>query len=329
MSVMEMSHRSKDFEGIINKAEAGLRRMMNIPDDYEVLFLQGGATLQFAMVPMNLYLQGNPVDVIHTGAWTKKAMAELEKVAACRIAASTEAENFTRLPGTDEIRLDENASYVHICSNNTIYGTQWQKFPETGEIPLVADMSSDILSRQIDVSQFGLVFAGAQKNIGPAGVTVVIMQPDLAERAPRTHPTMLQYRTHIKSRSLYNTPSTFGIYMIGLVMDWIETEGGVPAIEQQNEAKAKLLYNAIDASGFYTCPVVEKDRSRMNVIVRIQGGDEALEQKFVEESATAGLSGLKGHRSVGGIRVSIYNAQTLAAVNALVDFMKNFEARNG
>ena len=329
MSVMEMSHRSKDFEGIIAKAEAGLRKQMNIPNDYVVLFLQGGASLQFAMVPMNLYLQGNPVDVIHTGAWTKKAMAEIEKVAACRIAASTEAENFTRLPASDEIRLDENASYVHICSNNTIYGTQWRQFPEIGEIPLVADMSSDILSRQIDVSKFGLIFAGAQKNIGPAGVTVVIMQPYLAERAPRTHPTMLQYRTHIKSRSLYNTPPTFGIYMISLVMDWIEAQGGVPAIEAHNETKAKLLYDTIDASGFYTCPVAKQDRSRMNVIVRIRDGDETLEKKFVEEAVAAGLSGLKGHRSVGGIRASIYNAQTFEAVNALVDFMKDFEVRNG
>lgn len=327
MSVMEMSHRSKDFEGIINWAEAGLRKQMNIPADYAVLFLQGGATLQFAMAPMNLYLQGNPVDVVHTGVWTKKAMAELEKVAAYRLAASTEPDNFTRLPALADIKLDENASYVHVCSNNTIFGTQWRQFPDTGEIPLVADMSSDILSRQIDVSKFGLIFAGAQKNIGPAGVTVVIMQPDLAERAPQTLPAMLQYRTHIKSRSLYNTPSTFGIYMIALVMDWIEAEGGVPAIEERNEAKAQLLYDTIDASDFYTCPVATQDRSRMNVIIRIKNGDETVEKKFIEEATAAGLSGLKGHRSVGGIRASIYNAQTFKAINALVDFMKEFEAK--
>ncbi len=329
MSVMEMSHRSQDFTGIIEKTEAGLRELMGIPDDYAVLFLQGGASLQFAMVPMNLYLQGNPVDVIHTGVWTKKAIAEVDKVAACRIAASTEAENFARLPRPDEIKLDENASYVHLCSNNTIVGTQWRTFPNTGEIPLVADMSSDILSRQIDVSQFSLIFAGAQKNIGPSGVTIVIMRPELAERAPKTYPTMLQYRTHVNTQSRFNTPPTFGVYMISLVMDWLEAEGGVPAIEQRNEAQANLLYNAIDDTDFYACPVAEKDRSRMNVVFRIRDGDEALEKRFVEESAAAGMSNLKGHRSMGGIRASIYNAQTDEAVNTLADFMKDFEARNG
>ncbi len=329
MSVMEMSHRSKDFEGIINKAEAGLRKHMNIPDDYVVLFLQGGASLQFGMVPLNIYLQGNPVDVINTGAWTKKAITEIEKVAACRIAASTEAEGFTRLPNSDEILLDENASYVHICSNNTIFGTQWQQFPDTGEVPLVADMSSDILSRPIDVSKFGLIFAGAQKNIGPSGVTLVIMRPELAERAPKDRPTMLQYRTHIKGQSGFNTPPTFGIYMIGLVLDWLEAEGGIMAIEQRNEAQAESLYNAIDSTGFYTSPIKEEDRSRMNVVFRIQDGDDTLEKKFIEEASAAGMSSLKGHRSAGGIRASIYNAQTFEAINALVGFMKDFEARNG
>lgn len=329
MSVMEMSHRSKDFTAVMENAEAGLRKQMNIPDDYAVLFLQGGASLQFAMVPMNLYLPGNPVDVIHTGAWTNKAIAELEKIAACRLAASTAAENFSRLPHPDEIEVNEGASYVHICSNNTIFGTQWREFPTTGEVPLVADMSSDILSRQIDVSQFGLIFAGAQKNIGPAGVTIVIMRPELAERASKSQPTMLQYRTHIKSRSRFNTPPTFGIYMIGLVMDWLEAEGGIAAIERRNEAQAKLLYQTIDAGDFYTCPVTEKDRSRMNVVIRIQAGHEALEQKFIEEAAAAGLHSLKGHRSMGGIRASIYNAQPDQAVTALVDFMTSFEAKYG
>lgn len=332
MSVMEMSHRSKEFGAVIADAEAGLRRAMRIPDDYTVLFLQGGASLQFAMVPLNLYLQGNPVDVINTGAWTQKAIVELERVAAYRIAATSEPENFTSLPDRAQIMLDENASYVHLCSNNTIFGTQWRNFPDTGEIPLVADMSSDILSREIEVSRFGLIFAGAQKNIGPAGVTIVIMRPELAERAPKTLPTMLQYRTHIKSRSLYNTPPTFGIYMVALVMDWIEAEGGVAAIERRDENQAQLLYDTIDGTGFYMCPVARQDRSKMNVVFRIQtgqNGDEALEKKFLEEATAAGLSGLKGHRSVGGLRASIYNAQTFEAVNALVAFMKEFEARYG
>jgi len=329
MSVMEMSHRSKEFTAIIEKAEAGLRKHMGIPAEYAVLFLQGGASFQFSMIPMNLYFQRNPVDVINTGEWTKKAMAEIDKVAACRIAASTEHENFCRIPTPDEIHLGENASYVHICSNNTIHGSQWRDFPNTGEIPLVADMSSDILSREIDVSRFGLIFAGAQKNIGPSGVTIVIMQPELAERTPKTLPTMLQYRTHIKTKSRYNTPPTFGVYMIGLVMDWLEAEGGVSAMEQRNEAQAKILYDVIDGTDFYTCPVAEKDRSRMNVVIRIQNGDESLEQTFVQEATAAGLSSLKGHRSTGGIRASIYNAQTFEAVNALADFMKDFEAKNG
>jgi phosphoserine aminotransferase len=302
---------------------------MDIPDDYAVLFLQGGASLQFAMVPMNLYLQGNPVDVIHTGAWTGKAIEELEKIAAYNIAASTEAEKFRRLPEPEEIKLTENASYVYLVSNNTIFGSQWREFPQTGEIPLVADMSSDILSRVVDVSQFGLIFAGAQKNIGPAGATVVIMRPELAERAPKHYPTMLQYRTHIKQQSLYNTPPTFAIYVIGLVMDWLETQGGVAAIEQQNEAKAKILYEAIDNSGFYYGPVAKKDRSWMNVIFRIHGDDEALEKRFAQEAETAGLTDLKGHRSVGGLRASFYNAQTFEAVHALVDFMGTFEQKYG
>jgi phosphoserine aminotransferase len=347
MSVLEMSHRSKDFRAIRDKAEAGLRQVMAIPDEYALLFVQGGASLQFTMVPMNLYIPGKPVDVIHTGAWTQKAIGELEKLAhqpelagqlwparrpgmaTYHIAASTEAENFKRLPAPGEIHFSAEASYVYLASNNTIFGTQWREFPDTGDIPLVADMSSDLLSRQVNVSQFGLIFAGAQKNIGPAGVTVVIVRPELAERASSHLPTMLQYRTYIQSQSLYNTPPTFGIYVIGLVMDWVEAQGGVAVIEQQNEIKARLLYEAIDHSDFYYCPVAERDRSRMNVIYRIRGDNEALEQRFVAEAEAAGLSGLKGHRSVGGLRASLYNAQTIEAVQALVDFMKAFEARYG
>lgn len=329
MSVMEMSHRSKEFMAIRDKAEAGLRKVMGIPDEYAVLFLQGGASLQFAMVPLNLYQDGHPVDVIHTGAWTEKAIAELEKTGSYHLAASTEAENFTRLPHPEEINYTENASYVHLASNNTIFGTQWRAFPDPGRTPLVADMSSDILSREVDVSRFGLIFAGAQKNIGLAGLTVVIMRPELAERAPKSLPAMLQYRTHIQKQSLYNTPATFGIYITGLVMDWLESQGGLAGIERHNQAKAQILYAAIDSTEFYHCPVLKKDRSLMNVVYRIRGNNEALEKKFVEEATAAGLSGLKGHRSVGGLRASLYNAQTIEAVQALVEFMKAFEVKYG
>lgn len=329
MSVMEMSHRSPEFEGILAQAESGLRKTMNIPADYAVLFLQGGASLQFSMVPMNLYLSGQPIDMLHTGAWTEKAIEELKKVAECRLAASTEAEKFRRLPRPDEIQFNPDASYVHICSNNTIFGTQWRTFPDTGSVPLVADMSSDILSREVDVSKFGLIFAGAQKNIGPAGVTVVIMRKELAERVKANVPTMLQYKTHLKNNSLYNTPPTFGIYMIALVMDWIKAEGGIVAIEERNEAKARMLYNAIDATGFYYGPAEKPDRSYMNVNFRLRGDNEALEKKFAQEAEAAGLSGLKGHRSVGGLRASIYNAMPLEGVQALVDFMGEFERKNG
>lgn len=329
MSVMEMSHRSPEFEGILAHAESGLRRAMSISDDYAVLFLQGGASLQFSMVPMNLYLPGKPIDVLHTGAWTEKAIEEIKKVAEYRLAASTEAEKFRRLPRPGEIEFNPDASYVHLCSNNTIFGTQWRSFPTTGVVPLVADMSSDILSRVIDVSKFGLIFAGAQKNIGPAGVTVVIMRKDLTGRAPANLPTMLKYSTHLKNNSLYNTPPTFGIYMIALVMDWIEAEGGVVAIEERNEAKARLLYQAIDRGDFYYGPAEAPDRSYMNVNFRIHGDNEALEKKFAQEAEAAGLSGLKGHRSVGGLRASIYNAMPLEGVQALVDFMGEFERRYG
>lgn len=329
MSMLEMSHRSSDFEHILERAESGLRANMSVPDDYAVLFLQGGASLQFAMVPMNLYLSGKPIDVIHTGRWTQKAIAEIEKLAKCRLAASTESEGFKRLPSLDDIQLDPNASYVHVVSNNTIFGTQWRTFPETGDVPLVADMSSDILSRPVDVSRFGLIFAGAQKNIGPAGVTVVVVRRDLAERADEALPTMLQYRTHIERRSTFNTPPTFAIYIVSLVMDWVQAEGGVSALAKRNTEKAECLYAAIDASGFYRCPVTPENRSQMNVMFRILSGDEALEERFVEEAEGAGLVGLRGHRSAGGLRASIYNAQPLAGVAALVDFMQEFERKYG
>lgn len=330
MSVMEMSHRSPEFESIIATAEAGLRKHLAIPEEYAVLFLQGGGSMQFAMVPMNLRVADKPVDVIHTGTWTAKAIGELKKGIPHHIAASTEAEKFARLPRKDEIKYSPDASYVHICTNNTIEGTQWSEMPETGAVPLVADMSSDIASRPVDVKKFGLIFAGAQKNLGPSGATVVIIRKDLAERADKNMPTILQYRTHLKDKSLYHTPPTFAIYIIGLVMEWIEAEGGITGIERLNHSKAKLLYDTIEGSnGFYKCPVAASSRSRMNVVFRVAGGDEAVEKQFGKEASAAGLVGTPGHRSVGGMRVSLYNAVTLDAVHALTGFMREFQRTRG
>jgi phosphoserine aminotransferase len=330
MSVMEMSHRSPEFESINAAAEAGLRKHLQIPEEYAVIFVQGGGSLQFSMAPMNLCLPGKPVDLIHTGTWTAKALGELKKGVLHNIAASTEAEKFTRVPRKDEIRYSADASYVHICTNNTIEGTQWTEMPETGSVPLVADMSSDIASRPVDVKRFGLIFAGAQKNLGPSGVTVVIVRKDLAERADKNLPTMLQYRAFIKDKSLYNTPPTFAVYVVGLVMEWIESEGGITGIEKRNNAKAKLLYDALDGSGgFYHCPVERASRSKMNVVFRVGGGDEAKEKQFAKEAAAAGLVGTPGHRSVGGMRVSLYNAVGLDAVEALTSFMREFQRTRG
>lgn len=330
MSVMEMSHRSPEFEGIATRAEEGLRKHLAIPADYAVLFLQGGGSMQFTMAPMNLALAGKPVDLINTGMWTAKALGELKKGILHTVAASTESEKFTRVPRQDEIKLSPDPSYVHMCTNNTIEGTQWHTLPETNGAPLVADMSSDIASQPIDVKKFGLIFAGAQKNLGPSGATVVIVRKDLAERADKNLPTLLQYRTHIKERSLYHTPPTFAIYIIGLVMEWIESEGGITAIQKRNEAKAKLLYDTIDSSGgYYVCPVEKSSRSRMNVVFRVAAGDETKEKKFSKEAEAAGIVGTPGHRSVGGMRVSLYNAVTPEAVQALTTFMREFHRTNG
>jgi phosphoserine aminotransferase len=330
MSVMEMSHRSPEFEGIIAAAEQKLRSLLGVSDDYAVIFLQGGGSMQFTMAPMNLCLPGKPVEVLHTGMWTAKAIGELKKGVLYNIAASTEAEKFIRIPRSDEIKLSPDASYVHICTNNTIEGTQWNTLPETGNVPLVADMSSDIASRPMDVNKYGVIFAGAQKNLGPSGVTVVIVRKDLAERADKNLPTILQYRTHIKEKSLYHTPPTFAVYTVGLVLEWIESAGGVPAIEKRNDAKAKLLYDTIESSiGFYRCPVEKESRSKMNVVFRVGGGDENLEKQFSKEAAAAGLVGTPGHRSIGGMRVSLYNAVTLEAVEALTGFMREFHRTRG
>jgi len=329
MSVMEMSHRSPEYEAINAKAEQDLRRVLQLPSDYAVAFVQGGGSGQFAMVPMNLYQAGKPVDVLHTGSWTAKAIEELKRLATYRLAASTEGEKFTHVPRKDEISLAPDASYVHMCTNNTIEGTQWHEIPDTGAVPLVADMSSDIASRQLDVRKFGLIFAGAQKNLGPSGATIIIMRNDLVERTNEKTAKILQYKTHIQEKSLYHTPPTFAVYIVGLMLDWIESEGGIAGIEKRNEAKAKALYDAIDASGYYKCPIEKGSRSKMNAVFRVAGGDEAVEKKFAREAEGAGLVGVKGHRSVGGMRISMYNAVTLSAIEALVGFMREFERKNG
>lgn len=326
MSVMEMSHRSPEYEEINSRAEQLLRRLMAIPEEYAVIFLQGGGSMQFTMMPLNLHVDGKPVDVLHTGMWTAKAIAELKKSAPYRIAATSEPEKFTRIPRANEIDLASDASYVYMCSNNTIEGTQWRTMPRTGDVPLVADMSSDILSRQMNVRQFGAIFAGAQKNLGQSGATVVIIRKDLAERADPKLPSLLQYRTEIKEHSLFHTPPTFAVYVLGLMLEWLEGEGGAGALERRNEAKARLLYEAIDSSSLYKCPVDQESRSRMNVVFRLADGDEELESRFAKEAATEGIVGIVGHRSVGGMRVSLYNAVTIESVEVLVGFMKHFES---
>lgn len=329
MSVMEMSHRSPEFESINTAAEAGIRKHLAVPDDYAVIFLQGGGSMQFTMVPMNLCLPGKPVDVLHTGSWTAKAIGELKKGILHRIAATTEPFKFTRVPRQEEISLSPDASYAYLCTNNTIEGTQYHFIPDTAGVPLAADMSSDIASCPLDVRKFGLIFAGAQKNLGPSGVTVVIVRKDLAERADKNLPTLLQYRTHIKEKSLYHTPPTFAIYIVGLMMEWIDSLGGLSAIQKRNETKARLLYDTIDSSGgFYTCPVETGSRSLMNVVFRVRS-EEALEKEFANQASAHGLVGTPGHRSVGGMRVSLYNAVEPAAVEALVSFMRDFQRSRG
>jgi phosphoserine aminotransferase len=328
MSVMEMSHRSPEFEEIMEGAERNLRQLLVVPDDYAVLFLQGGGSLQFNMVPANLCLPGKAVDVLHTGMWTAKAIAELRKGTPFRLAASTEPDGFRRVPRNEEVQLASDASYVYLCTNNTIEGTQYPSVPETGAVPLVADMSSDLASRLVDVNQFGLIFAGAQKNLGPAGLTIVIVRRDLAERADKNLPSLMQYRTEIKERSLAHTPPTFAVYVCGLVLEWIEQQGGLRKMEERNEAKAKLLYDAIEASDLYSCPVEKGSRSRMNVVFRVGGSNDMVEKQFASRAAAAGIAGITGHRSVGGMRVSLYNAVTIEAVQALVAFMRDF-ARTG
>jgi phosphoserine aminotransferase len=327
MSVLEISHRSPAFDEIIHGCEAGIRTLAGIPDGYHVLFLQGGASLQFSMVPMNLLPQGGSADYIVTGVWAQKALTEARRVGSVKIAASTEAENFSRVPAQQELMLDPGAAYVHFTTNNTIYGTQSAYTPDTGSVPLVADASSDIFSRPIDVAKYGLIYAGAQKNLGPAGVTLVIIRDDLVKRTPQGLPTMLQYGVHVENKSLYNTPPVFAIYVMGLVLSWLIRQGGLEAIERVNVRKADKLYAEIDRSGFYRGHAQKDSRSRMNVTFRLP--NEELDKQFAKEATAAGLDGLKGHRSVGGLRASLYNAFPESGVDALVQFMQDFERRNG
>lgn len=328
MSVMEMSHRGKEYMSIHAQAEADLRELLGIPANYKVLFLQGGASLQFSMVPLNLLRGKTTADYVNTGEWSEKAIAEAKKFCNVNVVADNKDRNCTYVPAFDTWKLNRDAAYVHYTPNETIGGVEFNWVPQTGEVPLVADMSSNILSRPIDVAKFGLIYAGAQKNIGPAGLTLVIVREDLLGQAASGTPTMLDYKTHADNDSMYNTPPTFAIYMAGLVFQWLKKNGGIAAMEKQNIAKAQLLYDAIDASnGFYNCPVNKADRSRMNVPFTLK--DAALDGDFLKQAATRGLLQLKGHRSVGGMRASIYNAMPLEGVQALVDFMNDFVRSKG
>lgn len=328
MSVLEVSHRSKRFEAILAQAEVNLRQLLNIPENYQVLFLQGGATLQFSMVPMNLLPKDGAADYINTGHWAQAAIKEAQKVGRINIAASTETEKFARIPRPDELKLDPKAAYVHFTSNNTIEGTQWRAEPPVGDVPLVCDASSDICSRPLDIHRYALTYAGAQKNLGPAGVTVVILRNDLLSRTPAGLPVMLDYAAMAKGKSLYNTPPGFAIYMVELVTRWLRSaEGGLEAVAKNNQRKAALIYDAMDSSnGFYRGTAQKDSRSLMNITFRL--ANEPLEEKFVKETAAAGLHGLKGHRSVGGIRASMFNAFPLEGAQALAAFMKDFARQN-
>jgi phosphoserine aminotransferase len=330
MSVMELSHRSKAFAAVLADAEANLRRLMGISDDYAVLFLQGGASQQFAMIPTNLMAEGATCDYVHTGSWSAKAIKEAQIVAGkdkVNLAWDGKSEDYRRAPKTSELNLTDGAAYVHICSNETIAGVRYATFPDT-DAPLLADMSSEIMSREMDVSKFGMIYAGTQKNLGPSGMAVVILRKDLAERVADTVPTFWKYTTHIEKNSTFNTPNTWAIYMVKLVTDWISEQGGVAAVQKVNEAKAAMLYDLLDTSDFYKPVVTDTDsRSIMNVTWRL--ANEDLEATLVDEAAKAGLIGLKGHRSVGGLRASIYNAVPKQAVEDLVAFLKDFQAKNG
>ncbi len=331
MSILEASHRGKEYDAVHHEAMANVKELLGLGDDWKVLFVGGGASLQFAMLPMNLLHGDRSADYVVTGHWSEGAVKEA-KIQGVKysIAATTKEENggFTRIPKQAELKLDPNAAYVHITTNNTIYGTEWQYTPDTGKVPIAADMSSDFLSRPIEVAKYGMIYAGAQKNLGPAGVTVVALRDALLEQCRTDIPTMLRYRTHAEKESLYNTPPVFAIYLSNLCLRWLKKNGGLPAMEKVNKAKGEVLYGAIDSSGgFYRGPVAKDSRSLMNVVFRLPS--EELEAKFIAEGKKAGIVGVKGHRSVGGIRLSTYNAVSLDAVKAVVSFMDEFKRTNG
>ena len=326
-SVMEMSHRSKTYQQIFDETEALLREVMNIPDNYKVLFLQGGASTQFAMIPLNLMNKNNKADFVVTGQWAKKAYKEAARYGTANVVASSEDKTFSYIPKLDKATFTPDADFFHICVNNTIYGTKWNTLPETGDVPLIGDISSCILSEPIDVTKFGMLYAGAQKNMAPAGVTIVIIREDLIGNAMDFTPTMLNYSTHSENGSMFNTPPCYCIYIAKLVLEWIKNDvGGLEKMKELNEKKARLLYDFLDSSEMFRGTVVAEDRSLMNVPF-VTGNDE-LDAKFVKEATAAGFVNLKGHRSVGGMRASIYNAMPIEGVEKLVDFMKAFEAAN-
>ncbi|MEP7272266.1 MAG: 3-phosphoserine/phosphohydroxythreonine transaminase [Acidobacteriota bacterium] len=328
MSVLEMSHRSAPFEKIISETEADLRALLGIPSNYRVLFLQGGASTQFTLVPMNLLTGDRSADYIVTGVWGQGALKEAKKIGQTRVAASTEDSNFNRIPGQEELQLDPGAAYLHFTSNNTIHGTEWRTEPEAGDVPLVCDGSSDFLSRPLDISKYGLIYAGAQKNAGPAGATIVIVRDDLLANVPAGLPSMFDYRLLAEKESLYNTPPAFSIYISGLVFKWLSGEiGGLDKVQELNEEKAKIVYDQIDSSDFYQGHAEPASRSLMNITFRLPS--EELEKVFAKEATAKGLDGLKGHRSVGGIRASIYNAFPKAGAVALAEFMRDFEQKHG
>ncbi|NOX52757.1 MAG: 3-phosphoserine/phosphohydroxythreonine transaminase [Gammaproteobacteria bacterium] len=326
MSVMEMSHRSKEFVDMAAQAEADFRDLMNVGDNYHVLFLQGGASLQWAAIPLNLTATNQVVDYVDTGAWSQKAIKEANKYCSVNVVASSKESNYDRIPNVDGWRLSDNAKYLHICTNETIGGIQYKQLPNSS-VPLVADMSSDILSRPIDINQFGLIYAGAQKNIGPAGLTVVVVRKDLCGQARADTPLTLDYAVQADADSMSNTPPTYAWYLAGLVFSWLQRQGGLAAIEAQNTVKASTLYNAISSSNFFSSPVQTQDRSVMNVT--FTSPDAQLDKDFVTQATARGLVNLKGHRSVGGMRASIYNAVPQAAIDALVEFMHEFENERG
>ena len=327
MSVMEVSHRSKVFEDLLAGAIAGIRELAGVPSNYRILFLQGGASLQFSMAPMNLLTKGATADYIDTGTWAVKAIEEAKRVGTVNVAGSTKADRYSRIPTQTELRLTPAASYVHITTNNTIEGTEWKTPPDVADVPLVADASSDILSGPIDLSRFGLIYAGAQKNLGPSGVTLVMIREDLLARSDEGLPTMLSYKVQAENNSLYNTPNTFGIYILGLVTQWLKSLGGLTGIARINQRKAATLYSEIDRTGFYRGTAQKDSRSMMNITFRLPS--EELEKTFERQATAAGFDGLKGHRSVGGLRASIYNAFPEEGVAGLVDFMREFERTHG